>query len=297
MNSLVITKSAKKYETGYNQLTGNIRISRIEDIILRDRAKSLHEIDRDCYRIVIADNRTLNHTAESNTKEGEENKVYCFRPGQVCSLQYEYPADGYYLCFNSSLMSLDSPNGILLKERLFGMANNCTAIEVCNVIEKELYHAVENIYREYKSASALKLEMMQQYLKIILILLSRKTPVAVLQQNPSSRLHLVNRFFALVQKNFATKKQVIDYASLLAVSPNYLNNLVKKVSGYPASYHIQQHIINEAKRKAVYSDSNMKEIAFALGFEEITHFSKFFKKVEGVNFSQYKKNSIGLLYH
>ena len=83
---------------------------------------------------------------------------------------------------------------------------------------------------------------------------------------------------------------------MLSVSANYLNVTVKKVSGYPVSYHIQQQIIQEAKRQAVYTDKSMKEIAYQLGFEAITHFSKFFKKNEGSNFSLYRKTTCRVMY-
>jgi AraC-like DNA-binding protein len=33
----------------------------------------------------------------------------------------------------------------------------------------------------------------------------------------------------------------------------------------------------------------MKEIAYSLGFDNLAHFSKFFKSNSGVNFTDYKK--------
>jgi len=43
-------------------------------------------------------------------------------------------------------------------------------------------------------------------------------------------------------------------------------------------------------RLAVYSDVCMKEIAYLLGFSDTAHFSKFFKKSTGMNFSEFKRN-------
>ncbi len=59
---------------------------------------------------------------------------------------------------------------------------------------------------------------------------------------------------------------VKEYAEILAVSPNYLNEIVKEFSGFSASHHIQQRLIIEAKRKAVYEGYSMKEISYHLGF-------------------------------
>ena len=71
--------------------------------------------------------------------------------------------------------------------------------------------------------------------------------------------------------------------------PNYLNRTVKKMTGLTASYHIQQQIILEAKRQAIHSNVSMKEIAYFLGFDNLAHFSKFFKNNSGMSFSTFKK--------
>ena len=85
---------------------------------------------------------------------------------------------------------------------------------------------------------------------------------------------------------------VIDYASQLYVTPNYLNRIVKKITGFTASHHIQQQIILEAKRKALYLSASMKEIAYSLGFDNLAHFSKFFKNNCGMSFTDFKKQAL-----
>ena len=47
----------------------------------------------------------------------------------------------------------------------------------------------------------------------------------------------------------------------------------------------------EAKRQAAYSSLTMKEIAYQLGFDDIAHFSKFFKNVSGSSFTDFKKKN------
>jgi YesN/AraC family two-component response regulator len=65
--------------------------------------------------------------------------------------------------------------------------------------------------------------------------------------------------------------------------------IVKRHTRQPAGYHIRQRIVQEAKRLALYSDVCMKEIAYLLGFSDTAHFSKFFKKSTGINFSEFKR--------
>ncbi|MCW3111245.1 MAG: helix-turn-helix protein, partial [Segetibacter sp.] len=71
--------------------------------------------------------------------------------------------------------------------------------------------------------------------------------------------------------------------------------IVKKTSGTPASDHIKHRIVLEAKRHAAYSDVSMKEIAYSLGFDDVAHFSKYFKNATGINFTDFKKDLSSLM--
>jgi len=88
----------------------------------------------------------------------------------------------------------------------------------------------------------------------------------------------VTKFKQLVVENKTTLKQVQAYASLLSVSPLYLNEIVKHITGFPASYWINQEIVLEAKRMLYYTTLDVKQIAYELGYEDHAYFSRFFKK-------------------
>jgi len=104
--------------------------------------------------------------------------------------------------------------------------------------------------------------------------------------SPQSRI-IENREW--LDKHFKNEKMVSGYAGMLMVTPNYLNEIIKKTTGFSAGYHIRQRVVLEAKRLAKYSNMCMKEIAYSLDFADSAHFSKFFKTVTGTNFSDYKK--------
>ncbi len=103
-------------------------------------------------------------------------------------------------------------------------------------------------------------------------------------------IRLTRRFLELVEQKFAIMKRVSDYAKDLSVNSNYLNATVKKVSGLSARQHIRHRVILEAKRKATTDELSMKEVAGQLGFDDIAHFSKYFKNGCGLNFSAFKKD-------
>jgi AraC-like DNA-binding protein len=138
--------------------------------------------------------------------------------------------------------------------------------------------------------SLLQQDIQIRYLRLFLLYLVQHLlglKLSPVKPNPSNLTH---RYLHLINEHYVKKKAVCQYADILYVTANYLNKVVKEETGLTAREHIQQKIIAEAKRGLYSSGLSMKEVAFSLGFDDIAHFSKFFKKVCGHNFSDLKKN-------
>lgn len=73
-------------------------------------------------------------------------------------------------------------------------------------------------------------------------------------------------------------RQPSYFADLLFITPAHLNDCVKKTTGQTVSYWLKKSIIDEAKRLLYYTTKSVKEIAFELGYEDHTYFSRLFKK-------------------
>ena len=83
--------------------------------------------------------------------------------------------------------------------------------------------------------------------------------------------------------NVRTLKSPIQYAKALNYSLSHLNESVKITTGFPISYWIHQQVVLEAKRLLYYTNMDVKEIAFSLGYEDPTYFSRLFSKVTGMS--------------
>jgi AraC family transcriptional activator of pobA len=91
-------------------------------------------------------------------------------------------------------------------------------------------------------------------------------------------LQLSQQFKKLLIEHIRTIKSPSAYAAKLNVSESYLNEAMKKVTGFSVSYWIAQEVVMEAKRLLYYSELNVKQIAHNLGYEDHTYFSRLFKK-------------------
>lgn len=71
------------------------------------------------------------------------------------------------------------------------------------------------------------------------------------------------------------------FAQKLNITTSHLNYCVNVSTGKSVTYWLQNAMILEAQRFLYYTEYDAKEIAFMLGFEDHTYFSRLFKKVTG----------------
>lgn len=95
----------------------------------------------------------------------------------------------------------------------------------------------------------------------------------------SSRpVQITHEFRKLLFRDIQSEKRPTYYARQLNISQSYLNEAVKKITGFTVTYWIQQQVMLEAKRLLCFSKLSVKEIAHALGYDDHTYFSKLFKQ-------------------
>ncbi|UFH57838.1 AraC family transcriptional regulator [Spirosoma sp. KNUC1025] len=95
---------------------------------------------------------------------------------------------------------------------------------------------------------------------------------------------LLDRFEAVLEAYFMssdlqkTGLPTVGYmANQLSLSPTYLSNLLKTLTGQSPQQHIHERLINQAKELLSTSRLSVSEIAYELGFGHPQSFSKLFK--------------------
>lgn len=78
----------------------------------------------------------------------------------------------------------------------------------------------------------------------------------------------------LAEKGLPTVRYVADN---LHLSPKYLSNLLRTLTGQNTQQHIHDKLIAKAKEKLSTTNLTVSEIAYELGFEHLQSFSKLFK--------------------
>ena len=110
-----------------------------------------------------------------------------------------------------------------------------------------------------------------------------------MDEHTERTFNLVRQYFMLVDTHFKEKKQVQDYAELLHRSPKTLSNIFTAHNLPSPVQVIHERTLTEAKRLLLYSSKPAKEIAYILGFDSPSVFSRFFKNTAKESISQFQK--------
>jgi AraC family transcriptional activator of pobA len=93
---------------------------------------------------------------------------------------------------------------------------------------------------------------------------------------------------ALVEEQFRKERMLSFYADKLAMTPDRLNDHVKRATGVTAGHLIRQRVLTEAKRQLVFTNGPIHEIAYDLSFSDPSHFTRFFRKQTGITPQEFR---------
>jgi AraC family transcriptional regulator, transcriptional activator of pobA len=167
-------------------------------------------------------------------------------------------------------------------------------------ISEEQYHEInsvfEKMHQEIQSDYTYKYDLLRNYLLELIHYGQKLQPVkpSLLQINASTRIFSL--FIELLERQFPIEntKQVLqlktakDFADTLRVHVNHLNKVLKETTGKTTTEIIASRVSQEAKILLKQTTWNISEIAFSLGFEEVAHFSNFFKKQNQLSPAAYR---------
>ncbi|MCO6149156.1 helix-turn-helix domain-containing protein [Flavobacterium sp. NRK1] len=159
--------------------------------------------------------------------------------------------------------------------------------------EQEKIDLLVRIFKdEFDTSDKIQGAMLRMLLVRLIITITRLARQQFTDEtvDDDTKFSLYRNFNLLVENHYRKEHEVQFYAGKLNKSPKTLAN-VFAIYGQKTPLQIIQERINlEARRLYYYTDKSTKEIASELGFEDASHFSRFFKKHFGVSPTDFKKS-------
>ncbi len=237
------------------------------------------------------------HWLYGRTKfDHDKGSMVFWKPRQVIEIKnLEFEEDGYIILFDEDYL-LGNPLQKEIQKYPFFDYETDEALHLSPREEKIILQLFQTIGGEYDNNE-------DEFSKGIIL------------ANISSMLRYAERFY---KRQFINRKQVTGktvtafnkllesyiqedqlsteglpsvaaLALALHMSPRYLTSLLKQETGKTAQELIHIALIGIAKKRLRDSGENVSDVAYSLGFENMSYFSKLFKKETGKTPSDFKK--------
>ena len=203
----------------------------------------------------------------------QANQLLVITAGQVCEFDLTSTYTGRLVLFTASFFTrTEEDSNFLHTAEILSLvgSNKKVFVSACMIehlfvlLEKELATEIDPF----------QLAIAQNYLRIVLLEAERQVkPAPVLTTKT-----ITQNFYKAIESHFKENRNINYYAELLGISEKKLTQEVKHVTGSTPKVCLDARVILEAKRLLSYSVLSIKELSFALGFDESTNFIKYFRK-------------------
>ena len=155
----------------------------------------------------------------------------------------------------------------------------------------DIEHIFDRMQREINSDYTYRDDLLRNLVIDLVHIGQKLQPAAAENPAHNAAARISDLFMELLERQFPIESQTQrltlrtakDFAGRLAVHVNHLNRALKEVTGKTTSGIIGSRILSESKTLLKHTSWSIAEIAFALGFEEASYFSTFFKKQTGLS--------------
>jgi AraC family transcriptional activator of pobA len=261
---------------------GHFNVFRLEPFV-GDKAQPVPYKRRDYYKIMLVIGNSKVYYADKLVEVKKQALSFSnpqipykwehldnIRNGSFCVFNQHF----FHDYGNLNQYSVFQPNGT----HIFELSDE--QVEKLAVIYERMFEEINSDYvHKYDVLRNLVFELLHFAMKI-----QPATNFDRQQINASKRISVL--FIELLERQFPiddahqriNHRSASDFAKQLNIHVNHLNRAVKETSDKTTSQIIAERILQESKILLKHSNWNVSEIAFALGFTEVTHFNNFFKK-------------------
>ena len=265
---------------------GHFNVFNIKELFEKNKEKPVMPYDRRAYyKISLIRGKNRVEYADKII-EIEKNALLFATP----KIPYNYvPLDkeqtGHFCVFTDEFLTKNK-TGIDIDELPIFKSDGYPVFQLSDDEANEIGIIFNKITREINSEYIYKYDLIRNFVAEMIHFGQKLQPISALYSKHNSSARVSSLFLELLERQFPIEsihqkielKTAKDFASRLSIHVNHLNKVLKENTGKTTTELITTRITTEAKILLKQTDWNISEISYSLGFEEIAHFSNFFKK-------------------
>ncbi|RZS96810.1 helix-turn-helix domain-containing protein [Cecembia calidifontis] len=237
---------------------------------------------RDFYKIMLVKGHGTVYYADQ-VIEVKKQALSFSNPLIPYKWEHHEELQGQYCIFNQHFMS---HFGNIMQYEIFQPTGN-HVFELSDAQVLEIEAIFQKMEKDFKSDYKYKYDSIRNHIFELIHYGLKLQPNTLNDRQPFNASHRITAMFTeLLERQFPIEdnhpkielRSPSEFAEHLNVHVNHLNRAVKEVTGKTTSQVIADRLVQESKVLLKHSKWNVGEIAYALGFAEVTHFNNFFKK-------------------
>ncbi|GAB3900167.1 response regulator transcription factor [Larkinella knui] len=279
-------ETASLIPEGISKEIGHFNVFKIDEIAAQFRAKQVMPYNRRAYY-------KISHISGRNKAEYADKVIDIEKNALLFAtpkIPYHWvPQDenqfGHFCIFTADFL-VQTKSGVILDDLPIFQPGGYPIFQLTDEASEDIAYIFRKMYKELASNYAFKYDLLRNYVLELIHYGQKLQPETALYPSHTATARVSSLFIELLERQFPIEsphqklslRTARDYAERLAVHVNHLNKVLKESTGKTTTDIISSRIVQEAKILLKQTDWNISEIAYSLGFEQVAHFSNFFKK-------------------
>lgn len=202
--------------------------------------------------------------------------------GQVHQFDLRSGFDAILILFTEEFLLQHSARSTALADsRLFNYHLYPPVVERSIARREGLTELFMSLLGEYQNKDARSAEVLHHWLELLLLKAERGKPGIPVARITGRDYSEFMRFKNFVEADFRKTRRAEDYADRMGCSLKTLNALCKRATGRSVKNFVDERTVLEIRRHLSVRDKSVKELAFALGFEDASNLVKYVKRLTG----------------
>jgi AraC family transcriptional activator of pobA len=282
----IFTKTGIPILEGISKEIGHFNVFSINEMLARVKERSEMPYNRRMYYKISLING-WNKAEYADKVINIEKKGLLFATPKV---PYHYvpqneDQSGYFCIFTDEFLTKNK-SGVILDDLPIFQPGGYPVFQLTDEAYEDIHFIFKKMIKELSSDYTYKYDLLRNYVLELIHYGQKLHPASVLHPAHTASARVSTLFIELLERQFPIEspnqklslRTAKDYADRLSIHVNHLNKVLKENTGKTTTDIISSRIIQEAKILLKQTDWNISEISYSLGFEEVAHFSNFFRK-------------------
>lgn len=271
---------------GISKELGHFNVFDVEEIVARYKKKPFMPYNRrNYYKISLIKGHNIAEYADKLIDIKSDALLFATPKIPYNWLPQDENQKGHFCIFTDEFL-IRNKSGVVLDDLPIFKVGGYPVFQLSAKEADEITAIFTKMHTEIASNYLFKYDLIRNYVLQLIHFGQKLQPATDLYSANNSSSRVASLFIELLERQFPIENHnqklnlttAKDYANRLSVHVNYLNRVLKENTGKTTTEILSGRVTQEAKILLKQTNWNISEVAYSLGFEEVAHFSNFFKK-------------------